>query len=241
MEFKWDEKTGDITSSDLLPTKYNVSGKLHGYGGGAAVVGVDRRIIFTDANSNGVFLSEPGSSDVKSAYVLGSPRALYADFDVQVDGNGILGDWILAVKEESFEDGREEKNYIVAIHQIDKREVVVVEGADFYSHPRFSKDGKKVAWVQWFHPDMPWTGSELYVADWNGGEILKGKYVAGKASDQAICQPRWGLDGDLWFVNDPNGIWQMFRYNVKNEVVEPVVLKGYEDVEIGAREQKLGK
>ncbi|KAF9561771.1 hypothetical protein CPC08DRAFT_722581 [Agrocybe pediades] len=38
-------------------------------------------------------------------------------------------------------------------------------GADLYAQPRFSPDGRKLAWVQWFHPDMPWEGGELHVAD----------------------------------------------------------------------------
>lgn len=42
---------------------------------------------------------------------------------------------------------------------------VLVSGADFYSNPRLSQDGTKLAWVCWDHPNMPWDDTTLYIAD----------------------------------------------------------------------------
>ncbi|KAL5500862.1 hypothetical protein ACEPAH_9249 [Sanghuangporus vaninii] len=38
-------------------------------------------------------------------------------------------------------------------------------GADFYAAPAFNSDGTRLAWIQWNHPDMPWDGAQVYVAD----------------------------------------------------------------------------
>ena len=42
---------------------------------------------------------------------------------------------------------------------------VLVTGPDFVSDPRISPDGARLCWLQWSHPDMPWDGTELCVAD----------------------------------------------------------------------------
>jgi hypothetical protein len=232
-------KKGD--HEDVLSGVYNASGKIHEYGGGAAFVPQDgRNIIFNDSKTNLVYNLDPLKKSVTPVITADPNLKLmkYADFHAEV-GTGTL-----AVRETHFEDGTEVKNEIVVIEPSSgsaKNSTVVVTGADFYSHPRFSPDGKRVCWMQWNHPDMPWTGSELYVADWNDGKILEGRFVAGKAREQAICQPRWAWDGSLWFVNDPKGIWNLFRWDPKTDIVEEIVLEGYQDVEVGFRELKLAK
>ena len=42
---------------------------------------------------------------------------------------------------------------------------VIVSGHDFYSSPRLSPDGRRLAWLEWHHPNMPWDATQLFVAD----------------------------------------------------------------------------
>ena len=42
---------------------------------------------------------------------------------------------------------------------------VLQAGRDFYAAPRLSPDGRRLAWLEWSHPNMPWIGCELWVGE----------------------------------------------------------------------------
>ena len=43
--------------------------------------------------------------------------------------------------------------------------IILAQGADFYANPVVSSDGKKIAWFEWSHPNMPWDQSRLVTAE----------------------------------------------------------------------------
>ena len=62
-----------------------------------------------------------------------------------------------------------------------------------------------LAWVEWDHPNMPWDGTELWVAGiGEDGRLNNARQVAGGDSE-SICQPEWSPAGDLYFVSDRTG------------------------------------
>ena len=88
---------------------------------------------------------------------------------------------------------------------------VLVSGNDFYASPRFSPDGQQLAWLTWNHPNMPWDGTELWVADYGAdGSLSDAKLVAG-GDDESIFQPEWSPRGVLHFVSDRSGWWNLYR------------------------------
>jgi dipeptidyl aminopeptidase/acylaminoacyl peptidase len=98
---------------------------------------------------------------------------------------------------------------------------VLVSGDDFYSNPRFSPDGRKLSWISWQHPQMPWDGTTLWVADVaSDGGIIKATSVAG-GPQESIFQPEWSRDGTLYFISDRSGWWNLYRLR---DGVEPVCL-----------------
>jgi dipeptidyl aminopeptidase/acylaminoacyl peptidase len=89
--------------------------------------------------------------------------------------------------------------------------IVLVTGADFYGPLALSPDGEHLAWLTWQLPDMPWDGSELWVADLDGdGLPTKARRVAGSRSE-SIAEPRWSPDGRLHFVSDRTDWWNLYR------------------------------
>jgi dipeptidyl aminopeptidase/acylaminoacyl peptidase len=89
---------------------------------------------------------------------------------------------------------------------------VLVSGNDFYSTPRLSADGSRLAWLTWSHPNMPWIATELWVADIGAdGRVANARLVAG-GPEEALFQPEWSPDGDLYFVSDRgSGWWNLYR------------------------------
>jgi dipeptidyl aminopeptidase/acylaminoacyl peptidase len=132
------------------------------------------------------------------------------------------------------------ENKVVVIDGKAKEARVAIQGADFYSHPKFSPDGKRVSWVQWMHPDMPWTSSELYVAEWKDGAVGERRKIAGKPREECVVQPKWLFDGSLMFVSDKTGFWQVYRLDIETGKVEHLIIEGFEDADLGAREYILG-
>ncbi|MDQ3702457.1 MAG: hypothetical protein M3442_16275, partial [Chloroflexota bacterium] len=95
---------------------------------------------------------------------------------------------------------------------------VLVSGHDFYAAPRLSPDGSRLAWLAWNHPNMPWDGTELWVADVTpDGAIANPQRVAGGSQDDgqqdSIFQPAWSPDGRLYFVSDRTGWWNLYRWS----------------------------
>lgn len=92
---------------------------------------------------------------------------------------------------------------------------VLVKGEDFYSNPRLSPDGNCLSWLAWNHPDMPWDATTCYLASLDEkGLPHTAEKIAGGAGE-SVFQPQWSPDGDLFFVSDRSGWWNLYRYHQK--------------------------
>ncbi|HZC28678.1 MAG TPA: S9 family peptidase, partial [Gaiellaceae bacterium] len=130
----------------------------------------------------------------------------YADGRVTPDGR-----LIVCVRERHDVAG-EPLNELVAFAADGAAEPrVIASGRDFYSSPRVSADGRRLAWIAWDHPLLPFEGADLCVADLAAdGTLTTSRRVAGSARE-AVAQPTWASDGTLYFVNDPKGWWNLYR------------------------------
>ncbi len=119
----------------------------------------------------------------------------------------MIVDWrrnrIICVREDHSTDEDQAVNEIVAIDIDGKEDVeVLVTSNDFYSSPRLSPDGTTFAWVTWNHPNMPWDGTELWVASVTENGLLEAPTLVAGGIDEAVMQPEWSPDGTLYFLSD---------------------------------------
>ena len=88
----------------------------------------------------------------------------------------------------------------------------LIQGHDFYASPRLSPDGRRLAFLAWDLPSMPWDAAQLFVAELaeNGGPGEPVSIAGGGGS--ACFQPEWGADGTLYFVWDADGSGQLYAW-----------------------------
>ena len=87
----------------------------------------------------------------------------------------------------------------------------LAEGRDFFMQPVWHPSGRQLAWIAWDHPNMPWDGTALFLADVDasaGLPRLSGqRTVAGDPKgDVQISQPAFSPDGRwLSYLSDRSG------------------------------------
>ncbi len=187
---------------DRTPEGFNARTTVHEYGGAAYTV-VDGVVYFSNFGDQLLYRCEEGVAPVK---VTGAPARRHADYVYDPRGR------LVCVREDHGAGREEAVNSLVAVSVKDGSSVTLAEGNDFYSSPRLSPDGGRLAFLTWNHPNMPWDGCELWVAEVEGdGSLGEMKLVAG-GPDESIVQPEWGPDGILYFVSDRGGWWNLYRW-----------------------------
>ena len=111
-------------------------------------------------------------------------------------------------------------NYIIAMPLEGGVLTTLVSGNDFYGAPTISPDGKSMAWLTWNHPNMPWDGCELWLADFARDGSLESPVLIAGSTEESIFQPAFSPDGTLYFVSDRSGWWNLHR--LASDAVEAV-------------------
>ena len=197
---RWNPE-GDI--EDVTPEPFSVRTRVHEYGGGAFTVsrGV---VFFTNFAEQRLYRQDPGQEPRPI-----SPEGAYRYADFIIDSSRGR---IICVREDHSDDSSDPVNAVVALPDDGHGQAwALVAGNDFYAAPRLSPDGSQMAWLTWNHPNMPWDGTELWVADVaEDGSLVAARMVAG-GPGESIAQPDWSPEGVLHFVSDRTGWWNLHR------------------------------
>ena len=201
--------------SDLLPSRYSHYSKVHEYGGTAYAID-DTHLYFVNAADQRIYQLPLNTDKKPVAITAAGPR--FADLVIDQARQQLI-----AVCEIHYDD-REPENTIVSIgigsgSGVDSginndMVTTIASGADFYAYPRISPDQNKLCWIEWQHPNMPWDSTQLWQANITADGLSDKMLVAGSTSNkspEAIFQPSWSPDNQLYYVSDKNNWWNLYR------------------------------
>jgi dipeptidyl aminopeptidase/acylaminoacyl peptidase len=196
-------QASDGSISDVTPKGFNARTRVHEYGGGHFAVG-GGTVWFANYADQRLYRQD---HDEAPRPITPAADVRHADMAVD-ERRGRL----YAVREDHTTGAREAVNSIVSIDWSgDHRAITIASGNDFYSSPKLSPDGTRLAWTTWNHPNMPWDGSELWVGELDpDGRVMSSQKMAG-GNSESILQPEWSPAGELYFVSDRSDRWNLYR------------------------------
>ncbi len=201
----------DGTLTDTTPQPFNARTRVHEYGGGDFAVD-NGTIYFTNYSDQRLYRQAPGAEPVA---MTPAKEIRYADLVVDKRRQRLI-----CVCEDHTDTTREAKNLLVSLPLDSDGEGSVqtlVAGNDFYSTPCLSPDGSKLAYLTWNHPNMPWDGTELWVADIDADGFISGSERVAGGPTESIFQPQWSPAGELYFISDRTNWWNIYRWHT-NEI-----------------------
>ncbi|HLO48979.1 MAG TPA: S9 family peptidase [Kamptonema sp.] len=209
-------RTSDGKISDVTPQPFNVRTRVHEYGGGSFLV-VNSTVYFSNFADQRLY-HQRIDSEPQPLTPVGDWR--YADGIVDSTRNRLI-----YVREDHNTSG-EAVNTIVSINLENGDDIqILTQGNDFYASPRLSPDNSQLCWLSWNHPNMPWDGTELWVAEVKADGSLGEKQLVAGGVGESIFQPEWSPDGRLYFVSDRSNWWNLYRWQPKHSLT-PSLLSG---------------
>ena len=195
-------RTPDGKITDVTPSPFNVRTRVHEYGGGAFTV-TDGTIYFSNFADQRLYQQTP-NSEPQPLTPAGDWR--YADGVIDLQRERLI-----CVREDHTGEGHEPVNALVSINLKNSEDIqILASGNDFYSSPRLSPDHSQLAWLSWNHPNMPWDGTQLWVASIQENGLLgEAECIAGGV-EESIFQPEWSPDGHLYFISDRSNWWNLY-------------------------------
>jgi dipeptidyl aminopeptidase/acylaminoacyl peptidase len=208
----------DRTPVDATPAPFNVRTRAHEYGGGAFVLLDDGGVVFSHDDDQQLYRLDAGASAPRQ--LTDEPRQRYANAAHDPRRNRLI-----AVREDHRGSDIAAVTTLVAVDLGDAAPGavnVLTSGHDFYASPCISPDGRHLAWLTWDHPDMPFWATTLWLAEFAAdGTLGTPRRIAGGANE-AIFQPSWSPQGELHFVADRSGWWNLYR--LRGDAIEPLCL-----------------
>jgi dipeptidyl aminopeptidase/acylaminoacyl peptidase len=197
----WSSSEG--VTAQVTPNGANVRTRVHEYGG-APFIAVGETIYYSQLSDQRLYELNHGGTPAPVT----PPNYRYADC-IALPGAAKSTAALVCVREDHT-DPVHVRNALVRLPlPVAGPGEVLFDGSDFVSYPRLSPDGRRLAFITWNHPNMPWDGTELRVAELTGAGLKASVLVAGGATE-SVLEPQWAGDGTLYYISDRSGFWNLY-------------------------------
>ncbi len=193
----------DGQCKDETSSEFAVGTMVHGYGGGAFFV-KDKHLYFANLNDGIVYHKNLLSNIVTAITTPFAGR--YADFSVDPTHQ-----FLYCLRKNDSLKQQFPPTELVRININSKETEILFSGHDFYSNPTVSPDGKKICWLQWNHPNMPWDENQLMLAEINSKNQLCNVTEIQANKKGAFYQPTWSPDNELYVAFDSDNYWNIYK------------------------------
>jgi dipeptidyl aminopeptidase/acylaminoacyl peptidase len=198
----------------LTPDGYNARTRVHEYGGAPFVIAPD-----------GLWFSHFRDQKLYRQHGEDAPEPMTPEGYRYADAIPAPGGGLIAVRED-HSDPQAVRNAVVRLSgQPGDAGEVLFGTSDFVAYPRLSPDGRRLAWIAWDFPAMPWDATRLYVADLAPSGLDNRREVAGGA-EISVIEPQWAADGALTWLSDESGFWNL--YGDRDGAARPILPRGAE-------------
>ena len=219
------------TPVERLAPDANVRSRVHEYGG-TPWAAVGDQLVYSSFADQRLRLRSAGGSE----RLLTPAGCRYADGHAGSDGHTLV-----CVREDHRGDG-EARNAVVLLDldRPDDEGRVLFGDSDFVAWPRRDTSGRRLAFVAWDHPAMPWDETRLLVGTVADGALTGAEVVAGGPAE-SVAEPQWGDDGALYYLSDRSGWSNLYRWTARPDGGLTEVLTTFADAEIGGPLWNLGQ
>lgn len=211
---------------DVTPTDTNVGNRVHEYGGGDYIL-VGNRLIYSNFADQRLYHISVSQENAKTQPLTADTGLRYADAACDAKRNRLV-----CVIEDHRQAGPP-VNSLASVDLANGATATVASGDDFYASPRVSPCGQFLIYVSWNHPNMPWDATRLWLKDLTSDAPAVA--IAG-GTHESICHPCWSPNGQLYFVSDRSGWWNLYTWI--NGTVSPV---WPDDAEYGVPHWQFGQ
>jgi len=198
-----------LERGDILPAPWSASTRVHEMGGLSWLVAEwngEAGLLFCEASDQRLYWKSDGESP--RALTPESPEGSLHRYAEMI----VRGDEIVCLRE--ITEGHDTSRSIIAINSSGAIRVLN-EDSHFYAHLEMSSDKSQLAWVAWEHPQMPWDGTELRVAEFNNdGTLMQPRILAGSTSE-SVNSPRWHGNDGLYFISDKSNWWNVWHTDLE--------------------------
>jgi len=194
---------------ERLSPPWNARSRVHEYGGGA-FLGHGRTLFFSEFTDGRIYGQAPGQEPIALTPEVSGPRVGYADFIIDSEHGRLL-----AIQEAHQLAGEPTASIVsVSLEPLSGGPIAVhslIDGEDFYASITLSPDGRRLAWLTWSHPNMPWDGTQLWVAEAQADATFSSPLLVAGSTSESIFQPGFDSEGGLVFATDRTDWWNLVK------------------------------